>query len=325
LVVLTSMLGPPILSSFHTFSLCQQNLVDFNNASWEQLSIFLNFLIPKLPAPKQSDEDATRNLLETVNLDSYRNEIRARKQIKLEDAEGELKPIPMSTPSASKQTELDFLSNIVSTFNDIFGGALNDPEFAARVIAEEIPKQLKEDKRLNNAIKQGDKKKIAMEKERVMLDAMVSLQVIHANHIDDVAVLLKGFVDNEQQRRVLINMVDEYMKNPYPKAVMEHPGWDELFDLIDDERALELARGLKSHGVPAPLDVDVDIPGSNNERALMVWSFEDNRPLLGLVDHEIGGDPRDMTLVRLEDNTTAATLAPQLIALLEQDYHSAMQ
>ncbi len=292
-------------------------LMDFNNDSWEKLSIFLNFLLPKLPSPKQ-DDDATRDLLETVNLESYRNEIKASTRIELEDEEGKLAPIPMkSAAAASAQTELEFLSQIVTTFNEIFGGTLNDPEFVARVMAKEVPEKLKKDVRLNNAIKQGDRKKIEIEKDRVMLDAMVDLQVQYAEKIDDVAVLLKGFVDNQQQRRFLLSIVDEYLTSPYPTAVMEHTGWDEIIELLDEESSTALAHKLKTLGVPAPMDVDFEIPGTDNERAMMVWTFDDDRYPVGLIDHDVGGDPHDITLVHLASGITPEQLAPQLISLLE--------
>jgi SOS-response transcriptional repressor LexA len=45
------------------------------NAEWEKLSIFLNFLIPKLPAPKE--EDLSKGILEAIDMDSYRVEKKA--------------------------------------------------------------------------------------------------------------------------------------------------------------------------------------------------------------------------------------------------------
>ena len=47
-------------------------ILPYTNAEWEKLSIFLNFLIPKLPAPKE--EDLSKGLLETIDMDSYRAE-----------------------------------------------------------------------------------------------------------------------------------------------------------------------------------------------------------------------------------------------------------
>jgi type I restriction enzyme R subunit len=43
---------------------------------WELLATFLNFLIPKLPAPKE--EDFAKGILETIDMDSYRVEVKAQ-------------------------------------------------------------------------------------------------------------------------------------------------------------------------------------------------------------------------------------------------------
>ncbi|MBM9538746.1 type I restriction endonuclease subunit R [Desulfobulbus alkaliphilus] len=49
------------------------SILPYSNAGWEKLSIFLNFLIPKLPAPKE--EDLSRGILEAIDMDSYRVEV----------------------------------------------------------------------------------------------------------------------------------------------------------------------------------------------------------------------------------------------------------
>ncbi len=59
----------------------------YANPEWEKLSIFLNFLIPKLPAP--ADEDLSKGILETVNMDSYRAEKQAAQRLSLDDADAE--------------------------------------------------------------------------------------------------------------------------------------------------------------------------------------------------------------------------------------------
>jgi type I restriction enzyme R subunit len=52
-------------------------------AGWGRLSIFLNLLIPKLPAPP--NEDLARGILESIDMDSYRAEKRAAVAIPLPD------------------------------------------------------------------------------------------------------------------------------------------------------------------------------------------------------------------------------------------------
>ena len=51
------------------------SILPYTNAEWEKLSIFLNFLVPKLPAPKE--EDLSKGILETIDMDSYRVEKKA--------------------------------------------------------------------------------------------------------------------------------------------------------------------------------------------------------------------------------------------------------
>ena len=48
------------------------SILPYTNAEWEKLSIFLTFLVPKLPAPVE--EDLSRGILETIDMDSYRVE-----------------------------------------------------------------------------------------------------------------------------------------------------------------------------------------------------------------------------------------------------------
>ena len=58
----------------------------------EERSIFLNFLIPKLPAPE--DPDLAKGILETIDMDSYRVEKHARRKIMLEDEDAKIDPVP---------------------------------------------------------------------------------------------------------------------------------------------------------------------------------------------------------------------------------------
>ena len=50
-------------------------ILPYTNADWEKLSIFLNLLVPKLPAPVE--EDLSKGILETIDMDSYRAEKKA--------------------------------------------------------------------------------------------------------------------------------------------------------------------------------------------------------------------------------------------------------
>src|SRR5260221_3633589 len=51
------------------------SILPYTNGAWEKLSIFLNFLVLKLPAP--IDEDLAKGILEAIDMDSYRVEKKA--------------------------------------------------------------------------------------------------------------------------------------------------------------------------------------------------------------------------------------------------------
>jgi type I restriction enzyme R subunit len=62
------------------------------NPEWEKLSILLNLLVSKLPAPKE--EDLAKGILEAIDMDSYRVEKKALMKIALADADAEIAPVP---------------------------------------------------------------------------------------------------------------------------------------------------------------------------------------------------------------------------------------
>jgi type I restriction enzyme, R subunit len=70
------------------------SILPYTNAEWEKLNIFLNFLIPKLPAPKE--DDLSKGILEAIDMESYRVEVRSAMHIMLADQDAEIEPVPTS-------------------------------------------------------------------------------------------------------------------------------------------------------------------------------------------------------------------------------------
>ena len=68
------------------------SVIPYSNAEWEKLSILLNLLTPKLPAPKE--EDLAKGILEAIDMDSYRVEKKAAMKIALADKDAEIEPVP---------------------------------------------------------------------------------------------------------------------------------------------------------------------------------------------------------------------------------------
>jgi len=131
------------------------SILPYSDASWERLSIFLNFLVPKLPAPKE--EDLSKGILESIDMDSYRVEKHAAMKIQLPDENAEIEPVPMGGGGAEIEPELDRLSNILKTFNDQFGNITwTDEDRVRKLITEDIPTRVAADAAYQNAQKQGD-------------------------------------------------------------------------------------------------------------------------------------------------------------------------
>ncbi len=174
------------------------SILPYSNASWEKLSIFLNFLIPKLPAPRE--EDLSRGILETIDMESYRVEVKSTLDIALEDEGGEIGPVPTGEPSLRGEAEIDYLSHIIQEFNDMFPDVdWKDADKVMREIAEEIPARVAADKAYQNAIKQSDRQNARIEHDRVLDRVMIDLMA-------DFTELFKQYSENPAFKRWLSNM-----------------------------------------------------------------------------------------------------------------------
>ena len=175
------------------------SILPYTNADWERLSILLNFLVPKLPAPKE--EDLSKGILESIDMDSYRIEKHAAMQLLIPDEDAEIDPVPTSGGGRKPEPELDVLSNILKAFNDQFGNIpWSDTDRVHRMITEEIPARVAADTAYQNAQKQGDKSKARIEHDSALLRVMVEL-------LKDDTELFKQFSDNSGFKRWLSDTI----------------------------------------------------------------------------------------------------------------------
>ena len=169
------------------------SILPYTNAEWEKLSIFLNFLVPKLPAP--IDPDLAKGILETIDMDSYRVEKQAVVRIQLPDADAEIEPVPTSGGGHIPEPEIDRLSNVLKAFNDQFGNIpWTDADRVHRLITEEIPAKVAADTAYQNATKNSDRQNARIEHDKALSRVMTAL-------LRDDTQLFKQFSDNESFRR----------------------------------------------------------------------------------------------------------------------------
>jgi len=163
------------------------SILPYTNAAWEKLSIFLNFLVLKLPAPV--GEDSAKGILEAIDMDSYRVEKKAALTVLLPDDSAEIEPIPVSGVGRKPEPELDRLSNILKTFNDQFGTLFTDADRVVRRITEDIVPRVAADQPYLNA------KKNTPSAARIELDAALMRAI--GPLLKDDTEFYKQFVQNE--------------------------------------------------------------------------------------------------------------------------------
>lgn len=173
-------------------------ILPYGNAEWEKLSIFLNLLLAKLPSPKE--EDLSAGILESIDLDSYRAEARSMISIQLEDDNAEVAPVPTSGIGGKQPPELDLLTNILSTFNDLFGNIDWKDADNVRAQIQRIPGMVSKDTKYQNAMKNSDKQNARMESD-------AALQRVIFNIMADNMEIFKQWGDNPSFKKWLADMV----------------------------------------------------------------------------------------------------------------------
>jgi type I restriction enzyme R subunit len=175
------------------------SILPFTNAEWEKLSIFLNFLVPKLPAPRE--DDLSKGILEAIDMDSYRVEKQAARRVQLTDQDAEIDPVPTDGGGHKAEPELDRLSNIIRSFNDLFGNITwADSDRIRQLIATEIPNKVAANAAYQNAKQNSDKQNARIEHDKALAGVIVGL-------MKDDTELFKQFSDNPEFKRWLTDTI----------------------------------------------------------------------------------------------------------------------
>jgi type I restriction enzyme R subunit len=175
------------------------SILPFTNADWEKLSIFLNFLVPKLPAPRE--EDLSKGVLEAIDMDSYRVEKQAVQRLQLADQDVEIEPVPTDGGGHRSDPELDRLSNIIRSFNDLFGNITwEDGDRIRHLIATEIPNKVAANTAYQNAKQNSDKENARIEHDKALGNVIIGL-------MKDDTELFKQFSDNPAFKRWLADTI----------------------------------------------------------------------------------------------------------------------
>jgi type I restriction enzyme R subunit len=173
------------------------SILPYTNAGWEKLSIFLNLLIPKLPAPEEPD--LSKGILESIDMDSYRAEKKAAMAIQLADQDGTIEPVPVEGGGYRSEPELDRLSNILKSFNEQFGTLFADGDRIIQRIRDDIAPKVAADEAFQNAQK-NTPAAARMEHDKALARVMLDL-------LKDDTEVYKQFVQNESFKRFISDVV----------------------------------------------------------------------------------------------------------------------
>ncbi len=178
-------------------------LLDYTVPAWEKMAVFLNLLVPKLPTPVE--KDLSKGILEVIDMDSYRLEVKEEGAIYLAKKIGEVEPVPTSARAGIPEPELEPLSEILREFNERFGNIdWNDEDKVKRFVFVEMPKKLREDEALQNALRQNDP-----QNARIELSRAASRLVTES--LKDQTQLYKEFMSNKDFRNFLIDKIFELL------------------------------------------------------------------------------------------------------------------
>jgi type I restriction enzyme, R subunit len=174
------------------------SILPYTNADWERLSIFLNFLTPKLPAPKE--EDLSKGILEAIDMDSYRVEKHAAIKIQLADQDAEIGPVPTGGAGHTVEPEIDRLSTILAVFNDHYGTLFTDADRVRRRLVADIAPKVAADTAFQNAQRHSDRQNARIEYNKALQRVMIAL-------MKDDTELFKQFSDNPDFRRWMADAI----------------------------------------------------------------------------------------------------------------------
>lgn len=128
-------------------------------------------------------------------MDGYRAEVQATTSITLGDEDGEIDPASVAGGAHLAEPELDVLSSILKSFNDLYGNIeWLDEDRVRRLITEDIQARVAEDPAYRNAMMNSDRANAMVEHEKALERVMTAV-------MSDDMQLYRYFTDDEGFKR----------------------------------------------------------------------------------------------------------------------------
>ena len=168
-------------------------LLDFNNPYWEELWWFLKYLIPKLTI--DDNDDFAADILDEVDMESYRTSRQGRTNIPLGGEDSEVDPLSIIESGQQPDPEFDSLENIIEVFNDRFGAIeWEDSDKVRKILSKDIPNDLKANSDTMQTIQSSDPQNAKIASDRKLAEFMQELLFTHTE-------IYKKFTDDPDFKR----------------------------------------------------------------------------------------------------------------------------
>ena len=137
---------------------------------WEKLSHFFRLLVPKLPSP--DDPDLAKGVLDRVDLESYRIEVKGNIHPLEDRGEGTVDPNNPGLPHGKKDPKVELLSVIVDEFNKMWGGDFTHKDSVLKLI-NQAPEAIAKAESFANAVRESDDQNAKLESDAEMAKIVV--------------------------------------------------------------------------------------------------------------------------------------------------------
>lgn len=233
-------------------------VLPYGNAEWEQLATFLGFLVSKLPSPPNAAVEVS--VLDAVDMDSYRVEVRTALQMELAEETAELPPIEEASGGGMSQRQHDLLSAVVASFNEQFGNIQwRDSDKIREAILVEIPARVAADNAYQNALRQADPQNARIEHDRALSRVVTDL-------VADQTELFKQFSDNDGFRRWMQDNVfsitygQAMVAGSSPQTGRRAPTWDSVVGpFLSNEELSKLGLSLPKEALLRLVTLDGEV------------------------------------------------------------------
>ncbi len=173
-------------------------IVTFDDPQLEKLFIFLKFLIKKLP---KRNEPLPYEVLEAVDMDTYKVQKTLETSVVLDDEEGIIEPMGGGGTHDLPGDESDALSRIIAEINERFGTNFSNED---KIIINTLSRKLVENEGLEGSIKNNSKDSAKIKFDELFQDELIGML---NNHFD----LYKKLDENPEMKKYVGERVFEYV------------------------------------------------------------------------------------------------------------------